>query len=83
MPDLNFTIEDALAPPNAAIPQINFKVRIANSEPGSVHSVALRVQVQIEPVRRRYVPAEQERLKELFGEPERWSKTLQPLLCTN
>ncbi len=43
----------------------------------------MRVQVQIEPVRRRYVPAEQERLKELFGEPERWSKTLQPLLWTN
>lgn len=83
MPDLNFKIEDAVTPPNTAVPQLVFKVRITNSEPGPVHSVALRVQVQIEPVRRRYVAAEQERLKELFGEPERWSKTLHPLLWTN
>jgi hypothetical protein len=83
LPDLRFQIEDALATPNAAIPQLTFKVRIANSEPEPVHSIALRAQVQIEPVRRRYTPTEQERLKELFGEPERWSKSVHPLLWTN
>lgn len=83
MPDLRFQIEDAFATPNAAIPQLTFKVRIANSEPEPVHSIALRAQVQIEPARRRYTPAEQERLKELFGEPERWSKSVHPLLWTN
>ncbi len=83
MPDLRFQVEDAFATPNSAIPQLSFKVRIDNSEPVPVHSIAMRVQVQIEPVRRRYTPVEQERLKELFGEPERWSKSVHPLLWTN
>ena len=48
-----------------------------------IHSIALRVQVQIEPARRRYTTEEQGRLKELFGEPERWSKSVHPLLWTN
>ena len=83
MPDLRFQVEDAVATPNAAAPQLSFKVRITNSEPEPIHSIALRAQVQIEPVRRRYTPAEQENLKELFGEPERWSKSVHPLLWTN
>ncbi|MCU1269391.1 MAG: hypothetical protein JWN74_685 [Acidobacteriaceae bacterium] len=83
MPELRFQVEDIVATPNSAVPQLSFKVRIANSEPGAVHSIALRAQIQIEPVRRRYTPAEQERLNELFGEPERWSKSLHPLLWTN
>ena len=43
----------------------------------------MRAQVQIEPVRRRYNATEHEHLKELFGEPERWSKSVHPLLWTN
>ena len=83
MPDLRFQVEDVLPMPNAAAPQLTFKVRIDNSEPEPVHSIALRVQVQIEPVRRRYTSAEQEQLKELFGEPAQWGKSLQPLLWAN
>lgn len=83
MPDLHFQVEDAFATPNAAVPQLTFRVLITNCEPEPIHSIALRAQVQIEPVRRRYKPAEQERLKELFGEPERWSKSVHPLLWTN
>ena len=83
MPDLHFQVEDAFATPNAAVPQLTFRVLITNREPEPIHSIALRAQVQIEPVRRRYTPAEQERLKELFGEPERWSKSVHPLLWTN
>ena len=83
MPDLHFQVEDAFPTPNAAVPQLTFKVLITNREPEPIHSIALRAQVQIEPVRRRYTPAEQERLQELFGEPERWSKSVHPLLWTN
>lgn len=83
MPDLSFQIEAAEATPNAAMPQLTFTLRIANSEPEPIHSIALRAQVQIEPVRRRYTAVEQEHLKELFGEPERWSKSVHPLLWTN
>lgn len=83
MPDLQFQVEDVRATPNAATPQLLFKVRTTNAEPEPIHSIALRVQVQIEPVRRRYTAAEQQHLKELFGEPERWSESLKSLLWTN
>ena len=83
MPELNFQIAGAAATPNAAAPQLSFTVRVTNSASEPIHSIALRVQVQIEPVRRRYTAAEQEHLKDLFGEPERWSKSLHPLLWTN
>ena len=83
MPDLRFQVEDVSATPNSATPQLSFKVRISNAEPQSIHSIALRAQVQVEPVRRRYNEAEKAHLKELFGEPEQWSKSLHPLLWTN
>ena len=83
MPDLRFQVEGATATPNAATPQIAFRVRITNADGDAIHSVALRVQAQIEPVRRRYSSVEQAQLKELFGEPERWSKTLHSLLWAN
>jgi hypothetical protein len=82
MPDLQFEIESAEATRNAAVPQLTFKLRITNSEPEAIHSIALRAQVQIEPARRRYTPAERENLRELFGEHELWSKSLNPLLWT-
>ena len=83
MPDLQFHIEGASAVANAASPMIAFSVRITNSEPDDVQSLALRTQVQLEPVRRRYSAEEQQRLKDLFGEPERWSQSLKPLLWAN
>lgn len=84
MPELQFKVEDVLPRANAATPQLTFKVRITNTIPDeAVQSVVLRTQVQIEPVRRRYTPEEQQHLLELFGEAERWSKTLRPLLWEN
>lgn len=83
MPDLRFQVESVEATPNAAVPQLTFKVRATDAEMQPIHSIALRVQVQIEPTRRRYTPEEQENLKELFGEPERWSKSLHALLWAN
>jgi Family of unknown function (DUF6084) len=83
VPDLHFQVEDVSPTRNAASPQLSFKTRITNSTPEPIHSIALRIQVQIEPVRRRYTAEEQQRLKELFGEPERWSETLHPLLWAN
>lgn len=83
MPDLRFQVEDVVATPNASTPQLSFKVRVTNTEPQAIHSIALRAQVQIEPARRRYSEEDKVRLKELFGEPEQWSKSLQPLLWTN
>jgi len=83
VPDLRFQVEDVIETPNSATPQLSFKVRIANAERQPIHSIALRAQLQIEPIRRRYSDEEKIRLKELFGAPEQWSKSLQPLLWTN
>ena len=49
----------------------------------AVHAVALRCQLMIEPQRRRYEPAEQARLVELFGDTPRWGDTLRPFLWTH
>jgi hypothetical protein len=68
--------------PHALVPTLTFTVRVAVGEAERVHAIALRCQIQIEPGARRYVPAEGERLYELFGEPIRWHDTLKPLLWT-
>jgi Family of unknown function (DUF6084) len=79
VPDLKFQVEEVGPVAGAATPNLEFKLRISNTTGEAIQSIALRCQVQIEPVRRRYTPAEQERLRELFGEPERWSQTLRSL----
>ncbi|HWB54204.1 MAG TPA: DUF6084 family protein [Tepidisphaeraceae bacterium] len=84
MPELNFHIESANAIAFAASPQISLKVRIAQQDPvARIHSVLLRVQVRIEPGRRRYSSNEQEKLFELFGEPHRWGQTMRSMLWTH
>jgi len=43
----------------------------------------LRCQIRIEPARRQYGSADQERLVELFGVPQRWGETLRGFLWTH
>jgi Family of unknown function (DUF6084) len=84
MPELHFQIEGAEAVAHAAAPLIALKLRIRNlPETEQIHTLTLRCQVQIEPAKRRYLPPEQEKLMDLFGEPERWSRTVRPLLWMN
>jgi hypothetical protein len=81
MPDLSFKIEGVEAAKFAASPEIIFKLHVSNPDAAeTIHSVALRCQIQMEVTRRRYTPEEQEKLRDLFGEPERWSQTLRNLL---
>ena len=84
MPDLSFKIEQASVVPFAVAPTIAFQLRINNAMSGqTIHTVALRCQIQIEVTRRRYTPEEQASMRDLFGEPERWSQTLRTLLWTH
>lgn len=84
MPDLGITVESVKVVPYAAAPALAFRLRVANRDAAeTIHTVVLRCQIQIEVARRRYTPGEQERLKDLFGEPSRWGQTLKNLLWTN
>ena len=84
MPDLDFRIESAAPMPFAAAPRLAFRIAVTNADPEeSIYSVALRCQIQIEAPRRRYTPEEQQRLLDLFGEPERWGQTLRNMLWTD
>jgi hypothetical protein len=84
MPDLTISVERAEVIPFAASPALAFKLRVRNADPAElIHTVVLRCQIQIEVTRRRYSAPEQERLKDLFGEPERWGQTLRNLLWAN
>ena len=79
MADLTFECVDVRSDRFAAGPTLNFRVRVSESSGERVHAVALRAQIRIEPQKRRYDPAETERLAGLFGEPARWADTLKPL----
>ena len=79
MGELSFTCIDVRPEPYAAAPTLLFKLRIDCGGAHAVEAIALRCQIRIEPRRRRYTPSEEERLLDLFGEPARWSDTLQPL----
>jgi hypothetical protein len=84
MPDLSFSIEGAESVLYAVAPTLAFKLRIANADPAeAIHTVALRCQIQIDVTRRRYTADEQARMRDLFGEPERWSRTLRAMLWTH
>jgi hypothetical protein len=84
MPDLSFKIEGAEVAKFSATPLITFKLRVSNANPGeTIHSVALRSQIQIEVTRRRYTAEDQEKLRDLFGDRDRWSQTLRNLLWTH
>jgi hypothetical protein len=84
MPDLAITVEKANVVPYAASPTLAFRLRLANADAAeAIHTVVLRCQIQIEVTRRKYSAQDQERLRDLFGEPERWGQTLRNLLWTN
>ncbi len=84
MPDLSFQIEKAEPQRFTVAPTLLFKLRIANAAPNeTIHSVALRCQIQLEVARRQYTPEDQSHLKDLFGEPDRWSQTLKTMLWTH
>jgi len=84
VPNLSFQVDAAEAVAFAASPQLVFKLRITNAnaeEP--IQSIALRCQIQIQATQRKYAVEEQKRLLDLFGVPERWSRTLRSMLWTH
>ena len=81
MTDIEFSVTNVRTEPYAAVPTLVLCLRVET--PGThVHAIGLRCQIRIEPQRRRYTPAEEHRLLELFGETPRWGDTLKPFLWT-
>lgn len=83
MPNLNFSVESAEAVSFAAAPMLSFKLKVTNESDEPIQSVALRCQVNVDTTKRRYSEVEQSQLFELFGEPERWGRTLRSMLWTH
>ena len=84
MPELSFSITGAQTVPFAATPIISFRLQVENSPANeNIHSIALRTQVLIEVTLRRYTEEEQGKMRDLFGEPDRWSQTLRTMLWTH
>jgi len=82
MPELVFDCLGAQPDRYAVGPTLLFRLRIAETTGAKVTAIALRCQLRIEPTRRRYTPAEEEALEDLFGHPSRWGDTLKPLQLT-
>ncbi len=82
VPELAFSVKDASALQYAAVPTLRFGLRIEAEGDRDVRSILLQTQVQIAARRRRYDKAAEERLFELFGQPERWGTTLRTLPWT-
>lgn len=83
MSSLAFEVVGAEPERYGAVPTLNFRLRITDTGGAAIHALALRCQIRIEPQRRRYDQAEQERLLALFGETPRWGDTLKPFLWTH
>jgi hypothetical protein len=77
---LAISIVDVRPERYAATPTLVFRMRLDDAGGEVFHSIVLRCQIRIEPQRRRYSPAEEARLLELFGETPRWGDTLKPFL---
>ena len=82
IPSLQFRVEGAQAVKYAAVPTLEFRLRITNGHGDTIRSVLLDTQIQIAARRRGYDEGAEERLLDLFGAPERWGDTLRTLPWT-
>jgi Family of unknown function (DUF6084) len=73
-----FSVLDIAARPYAAAPELTARLRVENASGMPVHAIALHCQVRIEPQRRGYDLDDEEGLRALFGDRERWPQTLRP-----
>ncbi|MEW6154377.1 MAG: DUF6084 family protein [Actinomycetota bacterium] len=80
MTELGFEVLGAEPDRYAASPLLVLRLRVTEPTATPVHTMALRCQLRIEPQKRRYTAAEEERLLALFGETPRWGDTLRPFL---
>jgi Family of unknown function (DUF6084) len=83
MSEIEFAVTEVTPVPYAAAPTLAFRLHLEAPAGETIHSIALRCQIRIEPQRRRYSAEEEAGLLELFGETPRWGDTLKPFLWTH
>jgi Family of unknown function (DUF6084) len=76
-----FSIEDGGVLPHSAVPTLRFGLRVESDE--DVRALSLSIQVRIAATQRTYSDAEEEALREVFGSPEQWGRSLQSLHWAN
>ncbi|HEX5433445.1 MAG TPA: DUF6084 family protein [Candidatus Angelobacter sp.] len=83
MPDLQFKVVGFERVGSVGESELLLKLEIRNlCAEEKVYYIALTIQLQIEPARRRYNDQEKQALNDLFGEPSRWATTVRPLYWT-
>ncbi len=80
MTELAFEVLDVSPQEHAASPHLLFRLRVTETSGETVHAVALRCQLRIEPQRRSYGTEEQDGLADLFGTADRYGTTLKTFL---
>jgi hypothetical protein len=79
-PEPDFSVVTIRQVRHAAAPMLALDLQVSEPSGRQVYMIALRIQLMIEPARRRYDDATRERLVELFGPPERWATTTRSLV---
>ncbi len=77
-PELSFGVSGIVPEPYAVVPNLLARLHVEETSGEPVHALALRVQIRIEPQRRRYDDTEEQALLDLFGDRTRFAQTLKP-----
>jgi hypothetical protein len=80
IPDPEFWVLDADVLPYAAAPTIVFRLRIKDGSAREVYTVALNALIQLEAIQRAHDDDTRDRLRDVFGDPERWGDTARAVL---
>jgi hypothetical protein len=79
-PAPEFAIVGVEPQPSAATPMLVFEASVTETSGREIYTIALSAQIQIDADRRTYGPETRERLRDLFGRPERIPQTAGTLL---
>jgi hypothetical protein len=80
LPEPEFWVLGCEPVPHAAAPTLAFRLRVRDRSELEVYAVALTVQIHLEPIQREHDDEVRERLRDVFGEPERWGDTARSVM---
>jgi hypothetical protein len=82
IPRLSFAVTSVRPMEHAAVPTLAFRLSVGRTGGGPVRSVLLTTAIRIAVARVRYEQADARALAPLFGQPEQWATSMQPLTWT-